>query len=85
MSSRLDKSWLVQQAIMTPDDTAVSILISRPNGTFGFAEFRRDPEDMGAWTPIGYFSRREYPTGASALQAARRLIPWATAVLGSSR
>jgi hypothetical protein len=30
----------------------------RPDGTYGFEEFRRDPEDMGAWTPVSYFSGR---------------------------
>jgi hypothetical protein len=32
----------------------------RPDGTFGFEEFRRDPEDRGAWTPVAYFSGQEY-------------------------
>ena len=74
----------VSASHQTRDGSRCVDIFSRPNGTFGFEEFRRDPEDMGAWAPIAYFSGREYPTEASALQAARRLIPRATAVLGSS-
>jgi hypothetical protein len=51
-------------------------VFSRSNGTFGFEEFRRDPEDMGAWTPIGYFSAHEYATKHSAVRAAREKVSW---------
>jgi hypothetical protein len=30
-------------------------VFARPDGSFGFEEFRRDPEDVGAWTPVSYF------------------------------
>ena len=46
-------------------------IFSRPDGTFGFEEFRRDPEDMGAWTPIAYYSGREFLSEADAIAAAR--------------
>ena len=51
-------------------------VFSRPNGTFGFEEFRRDPEDMGAWTPVSYFSGREYPTLEDAVAAAKIGVLW---------
>jgi len=51
-------------------------VFARPDGTFGFEEFRRDPEDMGAWTPIGYFSGREFATADAALIAAKEAVPW---------
>ena len=53
----------------------------RPNGSFGFEEFRRDPEDMGAWTPVHYFSATEYSTENAAIEGARRLVAWLNAVL----
>ena len=46
-------------------------IFKRPDGTFGFEEFRRDPEDMGSWTPVAYYSVREYATEADAISAAR--------------
>jgi hypothetical protein len=56
-------------------------IFRRPDGTFGFEEFRRDPEDMGSWTPIAYYFAREYPTEGDAVAAARAAVPWLPAVL----
>ena len=53
----------------------------RPDGTFGFEEFRRDPEDMGAWTPIAYYSGREYNTEKETIAAAREAVVWLAEVL----
>lgn len=76
MSSRLDRSWSILASHQTFEADRCVDIFSRPNGTFGFEEFRRDPEDMGAWTPIGYFSGHEYPTEADALGAAYRIVQW---------
>jgi hypothetical protein len=59
-------------------------IFRRPDGTFGFEEFRRDPEDMGRWTPIAYFSDREFATELDAVSAARDAVPWLSSVLDSS-
>ena len=59
-------------------------IFKRPDGTFGFEEFRRDPEDMGGWTPIAYYSVREFGTEAEALAGARETVPWLSEVLDSS-
>lgn len=81
MSSRLDKSWKVLASPSTPSvDRCVDIFV-RPDGTFGFEEFRRDPEDRGAWTPVAYYSGQEYDTEAEALAAARTRVPWLGDVL----
>jgi hypothetical protein len=76
MSSRLDKSWLVLASHQTPEGDRCVDIFSRPNGTFGFEEFRKDPEDMGAWTPVRYFSGLEYPTEDAVIEAAMSAIPW---------
>jgi len=76
VSSRLDKSWVVLASHQTAEGNRCADIFSRPDGTFGFEQFRRDPEDMGAWTPISYFSDREYPTESEAIDAARRAMPW---------
>jgi hypothetical protein len=64
-------------------DRCVDVFV-RPDGTFGFEEFRRDPEDMGAWTPVTYYSGREFATEAEAVAAARQTVPWLSAVLDAS-
>jgi hypothetical protein len=76
MSSRLDPTWSVLNSHQTFDGTHCVDVFSRPNGTFGFEEFRRDPEDGGAWTPLRYFSTQEYTSVAEALVAARRNVAW---------
>jgi hypothetical protein len=83
MSSRLDTSWKVLASPSTASvDRCVDIFL-RPDGTFGFEEFRRDPEDRGAWTPVAYYSGQEYDTEAEALAAARTRVPWLGDVLNA--
>ncbi|HEY2564091.1 MAG TPA: hypothetical protein VGI44_10300, partial [Acidimicrobiales bacterium] len=36
-------------------------IFSRPDGTFGFEEFRRDPEDMGGMDPGCLFLQPRVP------------------------
>ena len=77
----MDPSWSVLASPSTRAvDRCVDIFV-RPEGTFGFEEFRRDPEDMGTWTPVAYYSTREYETETDALSAARDAVPWLPAVL----
>jgi len=85
MSSRLDKSWKVVASPSTPSiDRCVDIFV-RPDGTFGYEEFRRDPEDMGAWTPVAYFSGRQYETELEAVTDARESVRWLGEVLDNQR
>ena len=51
-------------------------LFVRPDGTYGFEEFRRDPEDAGAWTPVQYFAQRVFATREAALAAAQQAVAW---------
>ena len=82
MSSRLDPSWKVLASPSTRAvDRCVDIFV-RPDGSFGFEEFRRDPEDMGVWTPIAFYSGRAFPTEAEAITAARMAVGWLTEVPG---
>ena len=81
MSSRLDPAWRVLASHQTSDASRCVDVFVRPDGTYGFEEFRRDPEDMGVWTPVGYFSGRGFPTETGAVEAARHEVPWVGAVL----
>jgi hypothetical protein len=84
MSSRLDPSWMVITSHQTFEGDRCVDIFSRPNGTFGFEEFRRDPEDMGAWTPISYFSGHEYNSYVEAVGAAKLKVPWLRSLLGDT-
>ena len=39
---------------------------------------------MGSWTPIAYYSDREFADEAEAIAAARDAVAWLAAVLDSS-
>ena len=47
MSKRIDKSWVVFSSVENLEHDRCVDLFSRPDDTFGFEEFRRDPEDGG--------------------------------------
>jgi hypothetical protein len=64
-------------------DRCVDIFV-RPDGTFGFEEFRRDPEDMGTWTPVAYYSAQEFVSEEDAVAAARDVVPWLAHALDRS-
>jgi len=66
----------------TPEADRCVDVFSRPDGTFGFEEFRRDPEDMGIWTPVSYYAGHEYPTADAARTAAQQAVAWLSSILG---
>jgi hypothetical protein len=76
MSARLDPSWRVLVSHQTAEGERCVDIFERPVGTFGFEEFRRDPEDMGGWTPVRHLASVEYPTEADTLVAACAAVPW---------
>ena len=76
MSDRIDKSWVVLESIESPHRDYCVDLFARPDGTFGFEQFRRDPEDLGRWTGISYFSDLTFSTKEEAMDAAKRCADW---------
>ena len=61
-------------------DRCVDIFV-RPDGSFGFEEYRRDSEDLRGWFPIGGYSGTVYSTEIAALDAARAAVPWLTGAI----
>ena len=76
MSQRIDKSWIVLESIENGDHDRCVDIFRRPDGTHGFEEFRRDPEDRGAWTPVRHFSGTKFATRDTARAAALTWMPW---------
>jgi hypothetical protein len=76
MSRRIHQSWVVLASIENAQADRCVDIFSRPDGSFGFEEFRRDAEDAGAWTPVQYFSAQSYATRDAALAAARHAVRW---------
>ena len=81
MSARIDKSWVVLSSIENAESNRCVDLFRRPDGSFGFEEFRRDVEDAGAWTPVAYYSRAAYASKDDALAAAVKAVAWLAGVL----
>jgi hypothetical protein len=76
MSRRIDKSWLVLASVENSEHDRCVDIFSRPDGSFGFEEFRRDVEDRGQWTPVQYYSGVAYFSPAEMLDTAERCVPW---------
>lgn len=79
MSRRIDPSWIVLASLENAQADRCVDIFTRPDGSFGFEEFRRDVEDAGAWTPVRYFSAQSYATQDAALAAARHAVRWLAA------
>ena len=56
-------------------DHCVDIFV-REDGTFGFEEYRRDPEDMHGWFPLHCYSSLVFATDHDALAHARATVAW---------
>ena len=76
MSRRIDPSWVVLESLENGEHDRCVDLFRRPDGTWGFEEFRRDVEDAGAWTPVAYYSARSFPARQAAFAAATRAVAW---------
>ncbi|MDF1792198.1 MAG: hypothetical protein P1U88_09830 [Thalassobaculaceae bacterium] len=82
MSRRLEEGWLVFDSVENREHDRCVDLFSRPDGSFGFEEFRRDPEDGGVWTPVQYHSALRFVTAESAKDAASETVSWLLEALG---
>lgn len=82
MSQRIDKSWVVFASIENAAADRCVDLFLRPDRTYGFEEFRRDPEDAGAWTPVQYYSAANFASKDDALAAATGAVIWLAEKLG---
>lgn len=73
----------VLRSIETPDGDRCVDLFVRGDGSFGFEEYRREPEDGRGWYPIGSHGTRKFSCADTALDEAQARVPWLTDVLVS--
>jgi hypothetical protein len=76
MSLRIDKTWVVVDSMENFQADRCVDIFRRPDGTFGFEEFRRDVEDGGQWTPTAYYSQKTFPGEQEARAAAGSTVRW---------
>jgi hypothetical protein len=72
---------VVMRSIETDDGLRCVDIFRRPDGTFGFEEYRRDAEDGRGWRQIGYYGEKTYGTGEDALSAALVQVGWLKSAL----
>jgi len=56
-------------------DHCVDIFV-RTDGTFGFEEYRRDPEDVSGWFSLHRYSHQVFATAEDALAEAKSRVAW---------
>jgi hypothetical protein len=56
-------------------DHCVDIFV-RADGTFGFDEYRRDPDDMSGWFSLHGYSHQVFATAEDALAEAKSRVAW---------
>lgn len=66
----------VMKSVNSPDGSHCVDIFVRPDGSFGFEEYRRDVEDPGGWFPIGHHATMTFQTEHAARQAAGRRVCW---------
>ena len=66
----------VVRSINAPGESRCVDVFRRPDGSFGFEEYRRDSEDARGWFPIGFYEAQVFDAAESALAAAQAKVPW---------
>lgn len=66
----------VVRSINLDGETICVDIFVRPDGSYGFDEFRRDPEDGRGWYSIGHHGDREFESAEAALDEAMRMVGW---------
>jgi hypothetical protein len=67
---------LVVHSFNLDGETRCVDIFRRPDGTYGFEEYRREPEDGRGWFAIGTYSSRSFDTESDAVANARASIRW---------
>lgn len=66
----------VIQSVNAPGDLMCVDVFCRPDGTYGFEEFRRDPEDGRGWFAIGHHAGQMFASADAAYAAACATVEW---------
>jgi len=64
------------KSINSYDQSICVDIFVRPDGSFGYEEYRRDVEDGRGWFPIGCYHAQVFKTQKDALGHASKTIGW---------
>ena len=79
MIERIEKNLVLRSIESDLGNWCVDIFL-RPDGTYGFEEFRRDVEDAGCWQSLNRFSSLAFENEAGVFERARRDLAWLAGV-----
>jgi hypothetical protein len=71
-------AWTVLASLENAEANRCVDIFRRGDGSFGFEEYRRDPEDRGGWTLVAYHAHRVFATRDEAAAAAAGSVTWMT-------
>jgi hypothetical protein len=66
----------VHLSVNMPGELICVDIFERPDGTFGFEEFRRDVEDGQGWFAIGHHAHQVFKAFEAAKAAALEDVGW---------
>lgn len=75
----------VIRSINLDGETVCVDIFQRPDGSFGFDEFRRDPEDGRGWFSIGHHGEARFDSVEDTMAEAQRAVHWLSDVLHERR
>ena len=64
----------VLQSINLDGETQCVDIYQRPDGSYGFEEFRRDTEDNRGWFPIGFYGEKKFDSEETAWNIAQERL-----------
>ena len=70
------KEQVVIQSINNDESNLCIDFFTRNNGTFGYEEYRKDPENTSDWYKIGYFTYKIFSSKDEAYNDALKTISW---------
>ena len=70
------KDRIVLESIETDDGRRCVDIFKRDDGTFGFEEYIREPEDNSGWRPAIHTAGIVYTSEQAARSAAQSYAPW---------
>ena len=71
----------VLESIETTDGGRCADIFARPDGTYGFEEYRRDLEDGRGWFPVGFYDDEIFASEEAARCRALDRVSWLKDVL----
>ncbi len=66
----------VLRSVNNDDATRCVDIFVRPDGSFGYEEYRRDPEDPRGWGGAAGFGDVRFDTSEATITAALGAVPW---------